>query len=156
MYTTNNIFLVLPVNFLINQDGEPIIPHKLSTCTKPSSSKLRFLFCPRRAQKETTQVDGKVILVCHQLRKVFWVIFDGIPKQQKGYFFYIPSTLKNVFHMTLHLTKTFLCISIHDAYSESLVVLPVVLYIPDAADSHEQNGDIITFSHFEEGNLVEN
>ena len=33
---------------------------------------------------------------------------------------------------------------------------PVVSYIPFAASSHEQTGDIIKFSHFEEGNLFEN
>ena len=33
---------------------------------------------------------------------------------------------------------------------------PSVLYIPCATSSHYQTGDIITFSHFEDGNLVEN
>ena len=29
MYTTHNIYLVLSIKHLINQDGEPTIPHKL-------------------------------------------------------------------------------------------------------------------------------
>ena len=33
---------------------------------------------------------------------------------------------------------------------------PSVLYIPCATSSHYQTGDIITFSHFEDGHLEEN
>ena len=33
---------------------------------------------------------------------------------------------------------------------------PAVLHIPYATSSNEQTGNIITFSQFEEGNLVEN
>ena len=41
-------------------------------------------------------------------------------------------------------------------YLEALVTQPTVSYIPCATLSHEKNGDIITFAHFEEGYLVEN
>ena len=41
-------------------------------------------------------------------------------------------------------------------YSESLAIQPEVLYITYTTQSHEQTGNIITFAHFEEGNLVEN
>ena len=41
-------------------------------------------------------------------------------------------------------------------FSESLKKQPEVLYIPYAISSHEQTGGIITFSQFEEGDLVEN
>ena len=41
-------------------------------------------------------------------------------------------------------------------YSEALTIWTVVLYIPYATSSHEQTDEIITFAHFEEGNLVEN
>ena len=33
---------------------------------------------------------------------------------------------------------------------------PTVSYIPYAALSHEQTGNIVTFAHFEVGDLVEN
>ena len=46
MYTTDYIFLVLPIKDLINEDGDPITPHKLATGTKTSVSHLRVLFCP--------------------------------------------------------------------------------------------------------------
>ena len=36
MYTTDHIFPVLPINDLINEDGDPTTPHKLTTGTKPS------------------------------------------------------------------------------------------------------------------------
>ena len=44
MYTTYNIFPVLPIKYIINEDGDPTTPHKLSTGTKPSVSHLRVLF----------------------------------------------------------------------------------------------------------------
>ena len=44
MHTTHNISLVLPINHLVNQDGEPTTPHELETGTKPLISNLRVLF----------------------------------------------------------------------------------------------------------------
>ena len=38
MYTTDYIFPVLPIKYLINEDGEPTTSFKLATCTKPSVS----------------------------------------------------------------------------------------------------------------------
>ena len=46
MYTTDHIFPVLLIKDLINEDGNPTTPHKLSTGTKPSVSHLCLLFCP--------------------------------------------------------------------------------------------------------------
>ena len=45
MYTTDNIFPVLPIKDLLNDDGYPKTPHKLATGTKPSVSNLRVLLC---------------------------------------------------------------------------------------------------------------
>ena len=36
MYTTDHIFTVLPIRYLINEDSDPITPHRLATGTKPS------------------------------------------------------------------------------------------------------------------------
>ena len=44
MYTIDHIFLVLPIKYLINEDGYPTTPHKLAAGTKPSVSHLRVLF----------------------------------------------------------------------------------------------------------------
>ena len=41
------------------------------------------------------------------------------------------------------------------SYSEALAMQTAVSYIPYATSSHEQTGNIITFSQFEEGNLAE-
>ena len=41
-------------------------------------------------------------------------------------------------------------------YSEALSMRPEVSYIPYATSSHEKNGKIVTFTQFEEGDLVEN
>ena len=53
---TDHIFTVTPIKHLVNQDGEPITPHKLATGTKPSVSNLSFLF-PCVVQKATAHVD---------------------------------------------------------------------------------------------------
>ena len=46
IYTSDHIFLVLPIKYLINEDGDQKTPHKLATGTKPSVSHLCVLFCP--------------------------------------------------------------------------------------------------------------
>ena len=91
---THNIFPVLPINNLINQDGEQTTPHKLAIGTKPPVSNPRVLFCPCVVRKETTQVDGKVLNTRHQRKKRFWGILVGIQQQQKGYLIYVPSAQK--------------------------------------------------------------
>ena len=44
MYTTDHIFLVLPIKDPINEDGDPTTPYKLATGTKPSVLNLRVYF----------------------------------------------------------------------------------------------------------------
>ena len=44
MYTTDQIFPVLPIKDLINEDGDPTTPFKLEIDTKPSVSHVRMLF----------------------------------------------------------------------------------------------------------------
>ena len=39
-------------------------------------------------------------------------------------------------------------------YSESMAMRPEVTYTPCAASPREKTGDIITFAHFEEGNIL--
>ena len=41
MYTPYHIFPVLPIKYLINEDGDPKNPHNLATSTKPSVSHSR-------------------------------------------------------------------------------------------------------------------
>ena len=56
MYTTDHIFSILPIKYLINEDGDPTAPHKLDTGTKHPVSYLRVLFCPCVVQKATAHV----------------------------------------------------------------------------------------------------
>ena len=44
MYTADHIFPLLPIKYLINEDGDTITPFKLLTGTKSSVSYLRVLF----------------------------------------------------------------------------------------------------------------
>ena len=96
MYTTDHIFPILPIKYLINEDGDPTTPHKLATGTKPSVSHLRVLFCPCVVRKATAHVETKTINMRHQEQKGFRSIFVGIPVHQKGYLVYVPSTRKMI------------------------------------------------------------
>ena len=89
---------------------------------------------------------------------VFCGIFVGIPQHQKGYPIYIPSKHKIVSSCDVVFDKTFYSVLSYMSrpYSEALTIRPSVLYIPYTTSSYEQKGDIITFSQFEEVNLVEN
>ena len=42
MYTTDHIFPVTPIKHVMNKYGEPNMPQKLNTGTKPSVSNLHF------------------------------------------------------------------------------------------------------------------
>ena len=44
MYTTNHIFPVLPIKYMIIEYGDPTTPYKLATGMKPSLSPLCVLF----------------------------------------------------------------------------------------------------------------
>ena len=94
MYMTDHIFLVLPIKDLINEDGNPTMPHKPATGTKHSVSHLRVLFCPCVVRKYTAHVETKTLNMRHQAQKGFHGIFVGIPEHQKGYMVYVPSTRK--------------------------------------------------------------
>ena len=79
MYTTDHIFLVLSITYLIKEDGDPITPFKLATGTKPSVLHLHVLFCPCVVRKATSHVDKKALNMHHQAKKGFRSIFVGIP-----------------------------------------------------------------------------
>ena len=59
MYTTDHIFLVLPIKNMINKDRDPTTPYKLATVTKPSVSHSRVLFCPCVVQKANAHAGKK-------------------------------------------------------------------------------------------------
>ena len=99
MYATNHIFLVLPIRDLINEDGDPTMPFKLATGTKPSVSHLCVLFFPCVLRKYTAHVDKKALNMHHQEQQSFCGIFVGIPKHQEGYIVYLPSTRRYYPHM---------------------------------------------------------
>ena len=71
MYTTDHLFTVLPIKHLVNQDGEPTMPHKLATGTKPSVSNLRVLFFPCVLQKATAHVYTKALICVIYHKKCF-------------------------------------------------------------------------------------
>ena len=83
IYTIDNIFPVIPIKYIINEDGDPTTPHKLSTGTKPSVSHLSVLFCSCVVRKATAHVEKKTLNMRHQAKTGFRGIFVGIPQHQK-------------------------------------------------------------------------
>ena len=71
MYTTDHIFPVLPIKYLLNEDGDPKTPHKLERGTKPSVSHLRVLFCPCVVRKSTAHIETKTLKMRHRAQKEF-------------------------------------------------------------------------------------
>ena len=79
MYTTDHISPVLPIKYLIKNDGDPTTPYKIATGTKPSVSHFCVLFCPCVVRKSTAHVRTKALNMCHQAQNNFRGIFVGIP-----------------------------------------------------------------------------
>ena len=94
LYTTDHIFPVLPIKYLINKDGDLTTPYKLAIGRKPSVSNLRMLLCLYVVWKATAHVETKSLNMRHQAQKGFCGILIGIPQHQKGYLVYVPSTKK--------------------------------------------------------------
>ena len=80
IYTTDNIFPVLPIKDLINEDGKPTTPFKIVTGMKPSISYLHVLFSPCIVWKATVHVGTKALNMRHQAKNSFCGIFIDIPQ----------------------------------------------------------------------------
>ena len=154
MYTTDHIFPVLPIKYLINEDGDPTTPYKLATVNKPSVSHLHVLFCTCVVRKATAHVDTKTLNMRQQAQKGFRGIFMGIPQHQEGYLVYVPSTRKVISSYDVKFDESFVSALSYSSrpYAESF--RPTVTYTPYATSSKEQTGDVITFAQFEEGDLL--
>ena len=156
MYTTDHIFPVLPIKDLINEDGDPTMPHKLATGTKPSVSHLRVLFCPSAVRKAMAYVETKTLNMRHQAQKGFRGIFVGIPEHQKLYCVYVPSTRKIISSYDVVFDESFSSALAYTSrpYSEAMAMRPTVTYTPYVTSSKGQTGNVITFAQFEEGNIL--
>ena len=75
MYTAECFPPVLPIEDLINEDGNLTTPLKLATGVKPSISFLCVLFFPCVVRKVTAHVRTKALNVRHQEQKRFCGIF---------------------------------------------------------------------------------
>ena len=92
----------------------------------------------------------------HQAQKVVRGIFVGIPQHQKGCLVYVPHIQKMISSYDIVFDESFssaLAYMSHP-YSEAMDIQPSVSYIPYATSSRGENGDIITFTQFEERNLL--
>ena len=126
----DHIFLIIPIKYLINKDGESIKPFKLATDTKPSMSHLCVLFFSCVVQKSTAHVGTKSLNMRHQAQKDFLGIFVEIPQHQRGYFVFVPHKCK--------------IISLYDFIFDDSLYSPVVymsqLY-PEAMCENTQDPD---------------
>ena len=91
MYTADNIFPVLPIKDLIDEDSEPTTSLKLEMGTKNSILHLHVLFFPCVLQKPTAHVGIKALNMRHQAQNRFCGIFVGITRHKKGCLVYVPN-----------------------------------------------------------------
>ena len=91
----------------------------------------------------------------HQAQKRFRGIFVGIPEHQKGYLVYAPSTRKVILSYNVVFDKSFSSALSYTSrlYAEAMAMRPAVTYTLYATYLKEKTGDVITFKHFEEGNI---
>ena len=69
---------------------------------------------------------------------------------------YTPSTKKIISSYNVIFDKSFSSVLVYTSrsYSEAMAVRPAVPYTPYATSSKEQTGNVITFTQFEEGNIL--
>ena len=156
MDTENHIYPVLPIRDLINKDGKPTTPFKLETGTKPPILYLRALFCSCVVGKYTARVGTKALNMHHQAQKGFRGIFFGITQHQKGYLVYLPHKQNIVLLYDVVFDEIFYSAFEYTSqtYEKAMAMRPAVSYITHATSTKKQTGNIITFTHFEEGNLL--
>ena len=76
MYTTDHIFPVLPIKYLINEDRNPTTTFKLATGTKHLVyHHLHVFFCPGVIRKATANATKKALNILHQAQKSFRGLF---------------------------------------------------------------------------------
>ena len=92
----------------------------------------------------------------HRAQKGFRGIFFGITQHQKGYIFLrTTQTEDNIFVRCYFYESSSSSLTyMSQRYAEAVDTRPAVSYIPYAASSREQTGDIIMFAQFEEGKLL--
>ena len=122
----------------------------------PLVSHLRVLFFPCVVQKATTHVDKNSLNIRHQAQKGFYGISVGIPQYQKGYLVYVTSTRKIISSYDFVFDDSFSSALAYTSqfYVEAMAIRLAVTYTPYDTSSREQTGNIITFTHFEQGNLL--
>ena len=91
-----------------------------------------------------------------EAQKCFCSILFGITQHQKGYLVYAPHKRQIVSSYNIVFDEIFSSelAYISQLYAESMAVWTAVPYIPYATSSKENTGDIITFTNFEEGDLL--
>ena len=92
----------------------------------------------------------------HQAKKGFRGIFVGIPQHQKVYLVYVPSTRKIISSYNVVFDDSFSSALSYMSrpYAKAMVMCPSVTYTLYDTFLREKTGDVITFAHFEEGNIL--
>ena len=99
---------------------------------------------------------GKGVKHASPSAKGFCGIFFGITHYKKGYLFYVPHKreIASLYNIVFGDSFCSALVFMSQPYAEAMDLRPAVSYIPYAISSWEQNGDIITFRKFEEGDLI--
>ena len=88
IYTTDHIFLVLPIKYLINKDGEPTTPRHVRNLHYHIYACYFFICC---MESYYTQRQ-KALSMHYEAQNGFCGIFVGISQHQKGCILYVKMT----------------------------------------------------------------
>ena len=152
----DHIFPVLLIKDLINEDGEPTTPFKLATGTKTSISHLPVLFFSCVVKKSTAHVGENTLNMHHPSAKGFSRYPRWYYTESKMVFFYVPHRRKIISSYNVVFCESFSSALAYTSqpYVESMDIVLDVSYIPYSTSSREKTGDIITFTQFEERDLL--
>ena len=117
---------------------------------------LHVLFFLCVVRKATSQVRKKALNMHHQAQKRFCSIFVGIPQNQKRYLVYVPSSRNIISSYDVVFDEIISSALAHKSqpYSEAMAMRPAGTYTPCATSLRKQNGNIVIFARFEEGNIL--
>ena len=114
-----------------------------------------MLLCTFVVRESTAHFWTKPLNMRHQAQKGFCGIFVGIPQHQKGYLVYVPRSRKIISSYDVVFDESFSRTLAYTSqpYSEVMTMRLDVKYTPCDTSLRGGNGNIITFTQFEEGNI---
>ena len=123
------ILRVLPAKNLVGKNGEPITTYQLLHHMKPRVSRFKVFGCPVVFKRYQPMVDGKTTTEFKQLQQGSRGIFVGFPRNQAGWFIYVPEKIQH----------SHLVVSMDVVFDQGFLSAPIGTKKPFAQSLPERN-----------------